>query len=112
MSADKNPRGIPRAPFIVNIQSINYSFALTDPQENVQEHIGGHGVDVEPTLKQFQDAIAKYRYMDSNLTQRRAGLEQKIPDIKKTLSMVEYIGDRRVSLLIHCISIVMIKHYL
>ena len=35
--------------------------------------------------------------MDSNLTQRRAGLEQKIPDIKKTLSMVEYIRDRRVS---------------
>jgi len=38
----------------------------------------------------------KYRYMDSNLTQRRCGLEEKIPDIKKTLSMVEYLRDRRV----------------
>ena len=38
----------------------------------------------------------KYRYMDSNLTQRRRGLEEKIPDIKKTLSMVEFLRDRRV----------------
>ena len=32
--------------------------------------------------------------MDSSLTQRRASLEEKIPDIKKTLDMVEYLrGD-------------------
>jgi hypothetical protein len=37
--------------------------------------------------------------MDSNLTQRRRGLEEKIPDIRKTLSMVEYLRDRRVRLL-------------
>ena len=34
--------------------------------------------------------------MDSNLTQRRRGLEEKIPDIRKTLSMVEHLRDRRV----------------
>lgn len=34
--------------------------------------------------------------MDSNLTQRRRGLEEKIPEIKKTLSMVEFLRDRRV----------------
>jgi len=34
--------------------------------------------------------------MDSNLTQRRRGLEEKIPDIKKTLNMVEFLRDRRV----------------
>ena len=34
--------------------------------------------------------------MDSNLTQRKRGLEEKIPDIRKTLSMVEYLSDRRV----------------
>jgi hypothetical protein len=32
--------------------------------------------------------------MDSNLTQRRRGLEEKIPDIKKTLNMVEFLRDR------------------
>jgi hypothetical protein len=35
--------------------------------------------------------------MDANLTQRRQGLEEKIPDIKKTLTMVEYLRERRVS---------------
>lgn len=35
--------------------------------------------------------------MDTNLTQRRQGLEEKIPDIKKTLAMVEYLQERRVS---------------
>ena len=38
----------------------------------------------------------KYRYMDQNLAQRRRGLEEKIPDIKKTLSMVEFLQERRV----------------
>jgi len=80
-TADKNPRGIPRAPFI----------------ENVEAHLGGPDVEVEPTLKQFQDALAKYRYMDSNLTQRRQSLEDKIPDIRKTLTMIEYLQEQRVS---------------
>jgi hypothetical protein len=35
--------------------------------------------------------------MEHNLTQRRQGLAEKIPDIKKTLSMVEFLQDRRVS---------------
>jgi uncharacterized protein YPO0396 len=42
----------------------------------------------------------KYRYMDANLTQRRKGLEDKIPDIRKTLHMVEFLQERRVSLLL------------
>jgi hypothetical protein len=42
------------------------------------------------------DLCRKYRYMDSNLAQRRRGLEEKIPDIKKTLNMVEFLRDRRV----------------
>ncbi|EGN92631.1 hypothetical protein SERLA73DRAFT_190812 [Serpula lacrymans var. lacrymans S7.3] len=76
---DKNPRGIPKAPFITN----------------VEEYIGGPDAEIEETLKSFQDAIAKYRYMESNLTQRRSSLDEKIPDIKKTLSMVQFLRDRR-----------------
>ena len=30
----------------------------------------------------------KYRYMDQNLTQRRRGLEDKIPDIKKAIDVL------------------------
>jgi len=61
----------------------------------VEEYLGGPDAAVEGVLSAFQDALAKYRYMDSNLTQRRRGLEEKIPDIKKTLSMVEFLRDRR-----------------
>ncbi|KAG5643858.1 hypothetical protein DXG03_009542 [Asterophora parasitica] len=78
-STEKNPRGIPKAPFVAN----------------VEEYLGGPDAEVEGTLKNFQDALAKYRYMDSNLTQRRQSLEEKIPDIKKTLDMVEYLQERR-----------------
>lgn len=38
--------------------------------------------------------------MDANLTQRRKGLEDKIPDIRKTLHMVEFLQEQRVSLLL------------
>ncbi|KAG6336750.1 hypothetical protein ID866_2355 [Astraeus odoratus] len=76
---DRNPRGIPKAPFIANIE----------------EYVGGPDGEVEEHLKEFQDAIAKYRYMDGSLTQKRKGLEDKIPDIKKTLHMVEFLHERR-----------------
>ncbi|KAF5353504.1 hypothetical protein D9756_007971 [Leucocoprinus leucothites] len=78
-SEEKNPRGIPKAPFI----------------ENIVSYLGGPDAEVEGPLKRFQDALAKYRYMDGTLTQRRASLEEKIPDIKKTLDMVEFLKDRR-----------------
>jgi len=61
----------------------------------VEDHIGGPDVEVESTLKQFQEALAKYRYMELNLQQRKTGLLEKIPDISKTLSMVKFLRDRR-----------------
>ncbi|KAF8630085.1 hypothetical protein AX17_005483 [Amanita inopinata Kibby_2008] len=78
-SEEKNARGIPKAPFIAD----------------VEEHLGGPDAEAEGTLRGLQDALAKYRYMEGSLTQRRQSLEEKIPDIKKTLDMVEYIQQRR-----------------
>ncbi|KAG8929275.1 hypothetical protein FRC02_005798 [Tulasnella sp. 418] len=78
---ETNPRGIPRAPFI----------------EDVQAHVGGPDAEVESTLRQFQQAIAKYRYMELNLNQKKKGLLEKIPDVGKTLSMVKYLKSRRSS---------------
>jgi hypothetical protein len=37
----------------------------------------------------------KYRYMEVNLSQRRKGLETKIPDIEQTLSVVKFLQNRR-----------------
>ncbi|KAJ2920953.1 hypothetical protein H1R20_g16142, partial [Candolleomyces eurysporus] len=79
-SEERNPRGIPKAPFIAN----------------VDEYMSDDSSDsIETTLRAFQDAIAKYRYMEANLTQRRTSLEEKIPDIRKTLDVVEYLQERR-----------------
>lgn len=114
---EKNPRGIPQAPFIVSGHFFrgNIGAHRSTLQANVEEYIGGPDGDVEGPLKAFQDAIAcaaslnvgmtflnrekyrKYRYMDANLTQRRRSLEDKIPDIQKTLHMVEFLQERRVS---------------
>jgi len=76
---EKNPRGIPRAVFITD----------------VEKHIGGPDAEVEPALVELQDALAKYRYMESNLRTRKSTLEEKVPDIKKTLAMVELLQERR-----------------
>ncbi|CAE6523618.1 unnamed protein product [Rhizoctonia solani] len=70
-----NPRGIPHAPFV----------------SDIEQHIGGPEAECESALRQFQEAIAKYRYMELNLNQRKSGLEEKIPDIKKSLSVVEHL---------------------
>ncbi|GJE89090.1 Prefoldin domain-containing protein [Phanerochaete sordida] len=75
---ERNARGIPKAPFIADVAE----FLGAEPE-------------VEAALKEFQAALAKYRYMDHNLAQRRRSLEDKIPDIKKTLSMIEFLRERR-----------------
>lgn len=46
--------------------------------------------------------------MDSNLTQRRQSLEEKIPDIKKTLDMVEYLQERQVCVIRLSLSVFLI----
>lgn len=74
-----NPRGIPQAPFV----------------SDIEQHIGGPDVECESALRQFQEAIAKYRYMELNLKQRRTALEEKIPDIKKSLGVVEFMIARK-----------------
>ncbi|CAL1697617.1 unnamed protein product [Somion occarium] len=75
---EKNPRGIPRAPFIASVEE------FLGPSPNVEE-----------ALKNLQTALAKYKYMESNLATRRRTLEEKIPDIKKSLAMVEFLQERR-----------------
>jgi len=57
--------------------------------------VGGPDAEVESALRQFQEAIAKYQYMETNLKQRKKGLLTKIPDIEKTLAMANFLRDRR-----------------
>lgn len=69
-----NPRGIPYAPFV----------------DKVEDYVASRA-DVEPTLRSFQEMIAKYQFMEQNLTRRVVGLKDKMPDIQKTLDMVKFL---------------------
>ncbi|KAM5435152.1 peptide chain release factor 1 [Microsporum ferrugineum] len=73
-----NPRGIPAAPFV----------------DNVTDYVTTRA-DVEPTLRSFQEMVSKYQFMEVNTQRRAQGLQQKIPDIRKTLETVRFLKSRR-----------------
>ncbi|KAH0609552.1 uncharacterized protein H6S33_013038 [Morchella sextelata] len=87
-----NPRGIPTAPFVEDVEAFVDSRA-----------------DIEPNLKKFQEMIAFVFSLPSfgllllvypRLTvgggggRRAAGLKDKIPDIQKTLDTVTFLESR------------------
>ncbi|RKO97856.1 hypothetical protein CXG81DRAFT_15554 [Caulochytrium protostelioides] len=71
---EANPRGIPKAPFV----------------EKVEEFcaIG----EADATLRSFQEMIAKYKYMQTSLEGRKKSLESKLPEITKTLELVQFMN--------------------
>jgi hypothetical protein len=77
-AAKTNPRGIPIAPFV----------------DNVTDYVSSRA-DVEPTLRSFQEMIAKYQFMEINTQRRGQGLREKVPDIRKTLEMASFLKTRR-----------------
>lgn len=99
--APTNPRGIPYAPFVDKVEDYVVSRA-----------------EVDGTMKSFQEMISyalivhqqaslllttfcidrKYQFMEINTQRRAAGLKEKIPDIQKTLDMVQFLKMRKVCL--------------
>ncbi|KAK3179971.1 peptide chain release factor 1 [Lecanicillium sp. MT-2017a] len=77
-----NPRGIPYAPFV----------------DKVEDYVTSRD-DVESTLRSFQELISKYQFMEMNLQRRMTGLNDKIPDIQKTLDTVQFMKLRKVRVL-------------
>ncbi|WWD22147.1 hypothetical protein CI109_106636 [Kwoniella shandongensis] len=76
---ETNPRGIPRAPFV----------------DDVEEYVGGKEAEIQSVMKKFEETTAKYRYMEISLQQRRKALLGKIPDMEQTLQVVKYLSIRR-----------------
>lgn len=93
--AATNPRGIPYAPFV----------------DKVEDYVSSRA-EVDGTMKSFQEMIScgchpeamyhgsrkcrKYQFMEVNTQRRAAGLKEKVPDIKKTLDMVQFLSSRKV----------------
>ncbi|KAG6131174.1 hypothetical protein E4U38_004078 [Claviceps purpurea] len=93
--APTNPRGIPQAPFV----------------DKVEDYVATRQ-DVEPTLRKFQEMISKlaiditarqtitilgrkYQFMEMNVQKRMGGLQEKIPEIQKTLDTVRFLKSRK-----------------
>lgn len=81
MAAELEPTsshgGIPTAPFVETVED----FVTTLE-------------DVDRVLQQFQEAIAKYKFMQDSLQKTAANLGEKIPDITKTLQTVQFLASR------------------
>jgi prefoldin subunit 5 len=78
MESVTNPRGIPTFPFMTSITSYVSSPA-----------------DVEPTLRRFQEMIAKYQFMEANVAKRAGGLREKLPEMKSTLSTIQFLRRKK-----------------
>ncbi|EEB05490.2 prefoldin subunit 3 [Schizosaccharomyces japonicus yFS275] len=70
-SSNTNGRGIPAAEF--------YEFKELSLEE------------AEKQLTRFQEFIAKYRFMETSIVRRVAGLDEKLPEIEKTLQTVTFL---------------------
>jgi len=77
---DTNPRGIPRTPFIANIEEFMKN------QESA-----------DVVLKRMQDNYSKYKFMEMSLTKSKQNLHNKIPEIKSTLEMVKLLKGKQES---------------
>ncbi|CAF9927787.1 MAG: peptide chain release factor 1 [Alectoria fallacina] len=77
--APTNPRGIPHAPFV----------------DKVDDYVSSR-TEVDGTMKSFQEMISKYQFMEANTQRRKAGLDEKIPDIQKTLDTVRFLKSQKV----------------
>lgn len=74
----KNPRGIPTAKFIENVDDF------------LQE-----GETVELFIGVLNELYSKYKYMEKSFDSSKAIYKQKVPDITQTLDMVKLLKERK-----------------
>eukprot|EP01112_Ceratiomyxa_fruticulosa_P007989 TRINITY_DN2073_c0_g1_i1.p1 TRINITY_DN2073_c0_g1~~TRINITY_DN2073_c0_g1_i1.p1 ORF type:complete len:196 (-),score=48.46 TRINITY_DN2073_c0_g1_i1:35-622(-) len=77
-SSDTNPRGIPRAQFI----------------SDVNQFMSTAKIDADEVLKRLQEQYSKYKFAENTYTQKKYSLRLKIPEIKRTLETVEFLSSR------------------
>jgi len=68
-----NSRGIPQAPFIENVEGF-----MQEKESDV-------------VIKQLQEQYSKYKFMESQLSQKKFSIKTKLPDIKNALESVNFL---------------------
>eukprot|EP00009_Paramoeba_aestuarina_P017660 CAMPEP_0201535008 /NCGR_PEP_ID=MMETSP0161_2-20130828/57759_1 /ASSEMBLY_ACC=CAM_ASM_000251 /TAXON_ID=180227 /ORGANISM="Neoparamoeba aestuarina, Strain SoJaBio B1-5/56/2" /LENGTH=188 /DNA_ID=CAMNT_0047939937 /DNA_START=26 /DNA_END=592 /DNA_ORIENTATION=+ len=76
-SDELNPRGIPAAKFI----------------DNVEVFVGPH--DLDQVRTELQEQLQKYKYMEASKRQSRRTYITKLPEIKKALDVVNLLIEKR-----------------
>jgi len=77
----QNERGIPKVKFIEDINSFAKSFS---PPASAELLIGA-----------FSDLFSKFKAYETNLSQKRLNYQQKIPEIEKSLSLVNHLKKKK-----------------
>ena len=80
ITSGKNPRGIPKGKFI----------------DDVPAFLKASGVEkVDPILGELQELFSKYKYYEMNLLRKKGTYQGKLPEIKKSLEMINYLIAQR-----------------
>lgn len=80
-TGETNPRGIPEAKFLENIDEYLNKATATE-------------ADVNNFLTELQMRLDQYKYMQESKTTSLASLNQKIPDIENTLETCKFLAKR------------------
>jgi prefoldin subunit 5 len=84
-TGETNPRGIPQAKFIENIEDFINPKTCTD-------------ADVSNFLNELQMRLEQYKFMEESKRSTLSNLETKIPDIQNTLNMCKFLKKRSTEL--------------
>lgn len=69
----KNPRGIPAAKFV----------------ENLDEFL--QGTNVETALGAYNELYSKYKFMEQSFEKSKAVYKSKVPEIERTIELIEIL---------------------
>lgn len=79
----KNERGIPEVKFIEDITAFANSFSSETT------------CSAEVLIGAFTDLFTKYKAYESSLTQKRLSLQQKTPEIEKSLNLIKHLKKKQ-----------------
>lgn len=74
-AAPSTPGGIPTAEFI----------------DSVDAFLSKNGLNHDQALNRLQDLYSKYKFIETRLSQSKANLKGKMPEIKKTLEAMKFL---------------------
>lgn len=80
----KNPRGIPTVKFM-------------DKVEDFLADLTPGGCPVETALGAFNELYSKYKFMEGSLGRTKINIKQKIPEVEKTLEVVNFLKQKQES---------------